>query len=492
MISGLPLHVFLSVCGLALVTTTSMAASFFSPLGIPFALWSALPYGVLWLAGRQMACPWIIGGAGVAALAAETAVRLSVFVWPRGSTAAIVLLFSPVYIVLFVMPLGAAAGWLYGRLWRAHPLGRAIVLMTAPVALGLMVIGLARPEFLPWTMAERRDALERIGPPRVVAGANEFESVTVSARPAWAVVAELDGPPGAELVIADNAAADIRDSTTLESKGRVDLGARVWGSFSTLVRLPDGRVVVADTGGGFSRTLLKDPAGATLWEYRPDPAVSPAAMRPADLEGDGLVEFYAASTHTVARLDTRGREVWRRPSTLASILALLPQHDGLPGWVVGLEYGRKRSVWDADGRLLSERSVTETDSPMTAVDVFDRRVLIHGGRSARGYTLDGARAFEVPLGDFTLSGAAGVRLSAAEPPALALTAATDQFTNRSRLLLVGAGARTIYDEILADHPLLLIAPRADGTDALFIRDAKGLRLLRPKVSIRLTVPPPHA
>jgi len=471
----------LAVLGTVLVWVSSIAGSGFSPLSIPFALWSTLPYGVLWIAGSRLQDRWPVLGAGMAAIAADVGIRAAVFVWPRGSTAAIALVFSPAYITAIVMPVAAVAGWLLGMLWRWHLAGRAIVLTLGPIALGLLALGLARPELFPTTVLARRDVLQRIGPPRVVVGGDAFESVPVTTNSAWYLAADLDGQSGDELAIVDHTGADLLDSATLAVKGHVPFTGepgRLWGSFSTLVRLPDGRLAVAQTGGGFSRTRLQDLNGAELWEYHPDPKLPPTALYPADLDADGSVEFYGASTDLIARLDSSGREVWRRPATLASILNTMPGMGDLPPWIVAIEYGRKLLVWDAEGRALMERAIRADDSPLSVVDSFAGRSFIHGGHSARAFDLEGKPLFDVPMGDFTVSFALGVRVSTSEAPSLAIVGSTDRDTSRYRLLIVNADRRAVYDEVFDRYPRVITPRRADGSHAIFINDGRGLRLLR--------------
>jgi hypothetical protein len=426
--------------------------------------------------------PWPSLGAGTAAIATDLGIRAAVFLWPRGSTAAIALVFSPAYITAIVMPVGAAAGWLFGRMWRWHLAGRALTLLAGPLALGLLTLGLARPDLFPTTVVQRRAALERIGPPRVVVGGDAFESVSVSTKSAWPVVAELDGRPGDELAIVDHAGADLFDGTSLDLQAQIPFGGepgRLWGSFSALVRLPDARLVVAQTGSGFSRTLLQDLNGVELWEYRPNPRLPPDALRPGDLDRDGRVEFYGSTNDHVARLDSDGREVWRRPTTLATLLATMPREGDTPAWVVAVEHGRKLLIWDADGRQLIDRAVTAEDTPLSVADTFAGRSLIHGGQSARAFDLEGKPLFEVALGDFTLSYALGVRFAPVGAPHLALVGSTDRDTSRHRLLIVDPDRRAVYDEIFERYPRVLAARRADGSDALFVDDAHGVRLLRP-------------
>src|SRR5262249_9072134 len=151
-----------------------------------FAAYALLPYVVLLVASRLVVDPWIIAGAGSATLAGELGIRASVFLYPRGSTAAIALVFSPVFLTIIALPVGAGVGWLLGRAWRwgilAVRVGVIVVFATLTTA---TVVGFARPELMPGPVLRRRAALERIGTPRVVTGAATFESAVVVATPAW-------------------------------------------------------------------------------------------------------------------------------------------------------------------------------------------------------------------------------------------------------------------------------------------------------------------
>lgn len=59
-----------------------------------------------------------LGGA-LAAFGIDTAVYLSVFVWPQGSTAPLALLFMPYWNLLLFVPIGMLVGWGISKyLWR--------------------------------------------------------------------------------------------------------------------------------------------------------------------------------------------------------------------------------------------------------------------------------------------------------------------------------------------------------------------------------------
>jgi len=471
---------YITGIGSIVVVVTSIVASAFNPLAIPFALWSLLPYAVIFLAGRWMTNPWPAAGASLAALATELGVRASVFVWPRGSTAAIVLVFSPVYILALAAPLGAALGWVAGKAWRWHLAGRALVVLVAPVALGLTVLAFARPELFPTTVARRRALLERIGPPRVVVGAGAFESTPVSDAPKWSFARDLTGDARDELVLVDHRGATLLDPQTLAPVTEIafaDQSGRLWGSFATLIRLPDERLAVAQTGGGFSRTRLQGLDGRVLWEYRPDSDSSPDSLDPADLDRDGVVEFYAASLDAIARLDPGGGAVWKRPTKLADLAAVLPRDGEHPAWVVGYEYGRRLIVFTENGDMLGERKV-DAGLTVNAADFAGRRSLILGDRSVRGYGIDGRLHFDVTLGEFTAVQEVGVRLRPNEPASLAIVGATDRDAQRWRLLIVDPNAQVVYDEIADVYPRLFAA-RGLETDALFVVAGNRLRRLSP-------------
>ena len=126
-------RLLLPALGGIVVVLTSIVASGLNPLAIPFAFWGLIPYAVLYVLAPRLTNPWPAIGAGIAALAIELGVRASVFIWPGGSTAAIALVISPIYILLIAMPAGGALGWIAGALWRRHVIARALVAVVTPI-----------------------------------------------------------------------------------------------------------------------------------------------------------------------------------------------------------------------------------------------------------------------------------------------------------------------------------------------------------------------
>lgn len=470
-----------AVAGAAIVLATNLMAGSFNPGLLAFAVWALLPYGLLVLAARAVRDPWAVAGAGSAALAAEIGIRAAVFLYPRGSTAAIALVFSPALISAVFLPAGAAAGWALGRVWRAcGPVGRAATGLVSAGALGLIVLGLARPELFPTAVARRRAALRRIGVPRVVKGVDAFEKLLVLNRAAWHVAGDFDGVPGDEIAVVDHDGATLLDPVDFHERGRADFrgeAGRLWNWYSTLAPL-DGRLVVVQTGGGYSATEVRGLDGRLVWSYRPDPRLPPTALKPADLDGDGRLEFYASHHQATVRLDGDGREVWKRPTRGANLVAVAPRSTESPAWVVGSEYPSVVKVWDESGRALAEMPYPKEGGVVDVVDWPEKRALLLGGTAPRGLGLDGATLFELPPGDFALSQALAVRPWPGARAHLALVAAAPRDVERWQVRILSPEREVVYDEVLASTVRLLKARRADGGETLLL-SGDGLRVVRP-------------
>ena len=116
----------LAVAGLALAAGTTLLAGGFTPSVLGFVLWAAVPYALILALSRVLANGWAVVTGAAAVLVGEAYIRAEVFLFPRGSTAALALIFSPLYLSLVALPAGLALGWLAGWLWsRARIVGRA-------------------------------------------------------------------------------------------------------------------------------------------------------------------------------------------------------------------------------------------------------------------------------------------------------------------------------------------------------------------------------
>lgn len=481
--------------GIAIVLLTSLWAAVTQELRyavviglLLFAAWGAVPYGVICFGHKLTSNPSIIGGAGASALAAEIGYRASVFLWPRGSTQAVALLSSPILIVLIFIPAGAAIGWLMGRFWRFEFRAlRATVVVVSAAIWGLTVLGLARPELFPTSVYSREQAKTRLGEPRVVVGDGSFEKILVStsAWVPWYEVAELDGTPGDEVAVFQSEFVETLDPVDFRIKNRIRVvrfvrGQRVslLNTSSTLARI-DGRLLVVQQGGGYQPTEVRSLTGELVWAYRPDLSPPPAALRPADLDGDGVVEFYAstASASTVERLDGAGRPVWSRDAR-PHRLVLAPRTRTEPAWVVGYERNGAGRVWDENGNLLGELAQFGKDAPVAVVDRPEGRGLLLDGSAVRVTSIDGDDLFRFPLADLTVKSGLSVRFHAHEDPHLVVLAGALRDVERWRLLIWGAEQNPVYDEFFDRSRSIFKARRSDGAETLFLWGDE-LHALRP-------------
>lgn len=474
--------------GLAVVIATSLAGGADAPLSaLAFAAWAIAPYALLWTLSRLTGTAWIVGGAGLAAVVLEIAVRLTVFVVPRGSTAAVALVFSPIAITVVAMPVGGALGWLAGRLWPRGPAVRASVTLAAAAVATWIVVGVAWPDQLPTARLARRRALEAIGSPRVVAGGPAWTWRPIEGAAAWPMAVDLDGDGDDDLATVGGGVLEVRRLPSLESIARHPLGQpSAWSWYSRVVRLGGGLAIVA-TGGGFQETWVGDLDGTERWRYHPDASLPPTSLRPADLDGDGATEFYATTATALVRLDDGGREVWRRDVAQLYPLGTLAPSAGVPGLVAAAEYRGTVHVWQADGTPVAQLPWPADAMPLRLADWMDGRVLLltatdcdaPPGCAARAVGLDGRERWRI---DAPPHMRAIDVMTIAPAPAVPLlrvvVAAASRDVGRARLQILDAADRIVYDEVFAETPRVTVARRRAG-DVLVVQDGERMRLLTP-------------
>ena len=347
-----------------------------------------------------------------------------------------------------------------------------LVLGTAAAA-ALLTVGLAGGGNVFSAVARRVEAFRLR--PRVLIGAETFETVTVTEQALAPLTGPFDGEPGDDLALVDFNSIRLLLPTSLVERQRLDLGGdvRTRGSDASRLARISGALMVVDTGGGLNDARLHDLDGTERWRYRPDAGVPPTSLVPADLDGDGEAEFYATTTSYAVRLDAAGREVWRAPSSSSRITATAPRTRRDPAWIVAEGQG-EMVVWDEAGTRLA--TVTMKDArPLGVIDWPDGRYVLAGGSALRAVALDGRVVFDWAVADMTVGQALPLSLEAGAPSAVALLAAGA--SDGWRLQIVSRDKTLIYDEILGAPTELLKARAADGVDRLFLRRA-GLLALR--------------
>jgi hypothetical protein len=310
--------------------------------------------------------------------------------------------------------------------------------------------------------------------PRVLVGADAFDTVAVTEESMTPQTGPFESEPGDDLALVDFNGVRIVLPTTLGERERVEFTGDVrsrWSESSRLARI-GGTLVVVDTGNGLDLPRVHDVDGTERWRYHPDADVPPTSFVPADLDGDGDVEFYATITGNLVRLDAKGQEVWRAPLSSGHITATAPRTRRDPGWIV-TESSGQMVVWDDTGTRLAVLTMKDAH-PLSVIDWPDGRYVLAGGPALRVVALDGRVVFEWTVTDMLVRQALPLALQAGAPPAVALVA--ESATNRRRLQIVSQERTLVYDEILGAPTELLKARAADGMDRLFLRRAGVLAL----------------
>lgn len=446
--------------GVALVLATSALGG---SLGVlPFAVWALVPWLVLRVLPLWLRDPWPTSSAAIALLLGEAWVRSEVFLFPKGSTAALLLIFSPAYLLVGALPAGLLLGFVLGWIWRRTRLaGRAAVVATGLVLVGFLAAATFAPGLLPGRLARAVSAKQRIGPPRVIVGEAWLRRTPLSDRSAWYQAGDFDAEPGDDIAEIAADAVILRDPVRFVEKGRRALSAearRRWSWSSRLVRDVD-ELVVVNQGGGYQDVALWDLEGRTRWLFRPDQALPPIALLPGDLDRDGRPEFYSASGETLYRLDGAGRTAWtaRAPRRLDA----LDVHAGPAGGrVVGMTLGQPARLWDAMGRPLGSVEVPRDEYRYQFVDWPEPLCLVGGRKLVRVVDPAGRIRLQHDLGDFAFADAVAVRWEA--EPFLAVLAAAPREIGAWRLLVFDPRGAVAYDEVLARGGRLLVAADAEA------------------------------
>ena len=343
-----------------------------------------------------------------------------------------------------------------------------VVAVVAAAALTLWLTGGAS------SVTERIDAWRQR--PRVLLGADTFETVTVTEGAMAPQTGPFDNEPGEDLALVDFNGIRILLPTTLGERQRLEFTGDVrsrWSDSSRLARI-GGALVVVETGHGLDTPRVHDVDGTERWRYRPAADQPPTSFVPADLDGDGDGEFYATIASNLVRLDANGQEIWRAPLSSGRITATAPRTRRDSGWIV-TESAGETVVWDETGRRLA--AVTMKDArPLGVIDWPDGRYMLTGGAALRAVSLDGRVAFDWTVADMLIRQALPLVLQPGVPPSVALVA--EGATNRRRLQIVSPEKMLEYDEILGAPTELLKARGADGMDRLFLRRAGVLALQR--------------
>ena len=259
---------------------------------------------------------------------------------------------------------------------------------------------------------------------------------------------------------------DVADGHVRETVPMAPAARLKWNWNTKLVRV-DGRLALAQTGGGYQETEVIGLDGSQIWRYRPSPELPPTAMLPADLDGDGHTEFYVSDQKGVARVDERGHEVWRRDKPMAQVVGVIPDDAGGVGRILAYVYGDRGYSWTANGEGPTPIALPRDAFVMKAVSWQKEPAFAIGGDRVRIIDVQGRTRLDVPFGDFRASDAVALR-TADGGSRLAVVGSTPREVNRWRLALLQPAGEAVFDQIFSTPVRLLKTRNARGEDTLLV------------------------
>lgn len=118
-----PFLVCLCGCMLHAYTAAFRAEGPVGPFLFGLLAWSCLPYVSAALASLRPTLTWPALGYAAGALGGDVFMHYSVFIAPKSSTAALGLLFMPLWNLLLLGPMGALLFWAVRRVYRSRNAG---------------------------------------------------------------------------------------------------------------------------------------------------------------------------------------------------------------------------------------------------------------------------------------------------------------------------------------------------------------------------------
>jgi hypothetical protein len=438
------------------------------------SVFNAIPGGALYLIGRlSKKSPLAFWGA----VASSTGYAL----WAHGSmnlaassTAAIGLIFIPIYSAVAAIP-GTVLGWIAYKAIQPESGRRAIAWVAC---LGAVIIGMGTAMQDQAAVAQRESRFPVVSVSelplnkRTVIGCCEFGRIEVLA------LDNFDSEQGQEIAILGNDLNVLFNARTYAEKSRTKTGKlecdHCVGMYPHIAADGKGSFVVASSDG------VVDKAGQILWRLD---HLSFSKVVPLRLPGDGGLTFFSTETPSrLGRHDAQGKVLWSFNGPFLDV-GIFENADGkrLPAATMGKG---KSSVWqlyDLDGKPLQQIALPNWANNVSSIAWPARGHLLAGGGSWVGvldsqgnqillHQIQGTsfRPYHGPDG-------VAVRFSSAEKPYLAVLSHGSSGYARSVLLIFDSKGRLVWQEELKKSHAILAVPQADGKgDVLLVGGMDGV------------------
>ncbi len=129
-------------------------------------------------------------------------------------------------------------------------------------------------------------------------------------------------------------------------------------------------------GGGFGAVGLFDINGKLLWNFKPDLIHNPNKMIDADLDNNGITEFYAISGSGLYRLDLEGNIVWKFAGDIRDISIYSNKKDKFESIIV-LNSNDTFSLISPQGKKIRSLGFSSKNFSFATMDVDGNSLIVY-------------------------------------------------------------------------------------------------------------------
>ncbi len=129
-------------------------------------------------------------------------------------------------------------------------------------------------------------------------------------------------------------------------------------------------------GGGFGDVGLLDMNGKLLWDFKPSFMFNPYKMISADLDNDGITEFYTVGDTGLYKLDIYGKVVWKIDGDMQDVSIYSNSMHNFKSIIV-LNSDGTFILASSSGKIQKKLNFNSYGISFTTVDVNGKSLIVH-------------------------------------------------------------------------------------------------------------------
>jgi hypothetical protein len=236
-------------------------------------------------------------------------------------------------------------------------------------------------------------------------------------------------------------------------------------------------------GGGYSDIGLLNEGRNLIWTFKPNPKRPPNKMLSADLNGDGINEFYVADRKGLYQLSREGKTLKKFSDDPILDINTIEYPDGAKPLLIALNRFRndcKFQLFNYDGKITKEIIPEYKDYRFDVVNWPDKPRLLMGYPKRKILLLDtdGKIVFEHKLANFPLyhkPKGAVVKFKKEEMPYLVVSARSRGGSRLTQLSVLSPAGKLVYQEVFNAWISMCVSPyKSDKSEVLLVADAHNV------------------